>query len=67
MTVGFHINAITGDVSGEKDGMSSVPAGKEIFQGQPETTFLTPFENCGTKSRVLAVVDSTPQVGAIVV
>ena len=55
--MGFHVDAYTGDVSGEKDELSGLPLGKHLFSGMPKTAFLLPFENCGTKNRVLAVVD----------
>jgi len=36
--------------------------GKELFSGRAETVFLTPFTNCGTENRVLAIVDEEEKV-----
>jgi hypothetical protein len=36
-----------------------LPAGKELFEGRPDTSFLLPFENCGSRNRVVGVVDSS--------
>lgn len=38
-----------------------MPAGKELFSGRPETAFILPFENCGTRNKVVGVVDSESQ------
>jgi hypothetical protein len=56
-TVAFHIEALTGEVQGAKDEMTSLPNGKVIFDGAPSTVFPLPFENCGSKYRVLAVAN----------
>ena len=57
------MNAFTGrDWSEDPDvkdaALYGTPPSKELFEGKVETAFLLPFENCGTKNRVLAVVDS---------
>ena len=57
-TVAFHVDAFTGDVSGGFDAASGIAVGKELFRGPVTTTFPLPFEHCGTKNRVLAVVDA---------
>ena len=64
-TVGFHLDAFTGEVSGEVDEHTRMPLGKVLFTGKPETAFLTPFENCGTQNKVLAVVDSSHMVSCL--
>jgi hypothetical protein len=56
--VAFHVDAFTGAVSGDKT-HTGLPAGKELFEGRPTTSFLLPFENCGSKNRVVGVVDSS--------
>lgn len=56
-TVAFHVDAFTGIVSGDKTN-TGLPAGKELFSGRPETSFVLPFENCGTRNKVVAVVDA---------
>ncbi|KAK8846600.1 hypothetical protein IAR55_005686 [Kwoniella newhampshirensis] len=61
-TVAYHINAYTGAVSGEVDGTTGLPIGKVLFSGPPKTAFLTPFENCGTQARVLAVINPETKV-----
>ncbi|KAK4687456.1 ER membrane protein complex subunit 1, partial [Tremellales sp. Uapishka_1] len=61
-TIAYHIDAYTGEVSGEEDPLTGLPVGKELFDGRPGTAFLLPFENCGTKIRVLAIVDSSEKL-----
>ncbi|WVQ97485.1 hypothetical protein IAU59_004599 [Kwoniella sp. CBS 9459] len=56
-TVGFHIDAYSGKVAGEVDPLHHLPLGKTLFTGKPQSSFILPFENCGTKAQVLAVVD----------
>lgn len=60
-TIGFHIDAFTGVVVGG-EGKHVRELGKELFEGRPRTVFLTPFTNCGTENRVLAVVDEEEKV-----
>jgi hypothetical protein len=57
-TVAFHVDAFTGIVSGEKTS-TGLPTGKTLFDGRPESAFLLPFENCGSKIRVVGVVDAS--------
>ncbi|WVF70429.1 hypothetical protein IAT40_005219 [Kwoniella sp. CBS 6097] len=57
-TVAFHIDAYTGRVAGEVDSLHHLPLGKTLFTGRPQSSFILPFENCGTKAQVLAVIDS---------
>lgn len=57
--MGFRVDAFTGEIFGGKDEQTDLATGKELFSGRSEIAFLLPFENCGTKDRVLAVVDST--------
>lgn len=63
-TVPFHIEALTGKVKGDINPTTGLPIGKELFEGGSESAFLVPFENCGTKIRVLAVVDQLKNVSA---
>jgi len=57
-TLGYHVDALTGAVAGDVyENFPAIPLGKELFAGAPKTAFLTPFINCCTKNRVLAVVD----------
>lgn len=37
---------------------TGLPAGKELFSGRPASAFVLPFENCGTKNKVVGVVDA---------
>jgi hypothetical protein len=60
-TVAFHIDSFTGEVSGDKTS-TGLPAGKELFDGRPETSFLLPFENCGSRNKVVGVVDSSTRL-----
>ena len=39
--------------------------GKTLFSGETSVAFLTPFENCGTKNEVLAVVDAAQTVSPL--
>lgn len=48
---------MTGEVAGNKVEGFNIPAGKEVIEGRPKTAFLTPFINCCTRNRVIAVVD----------
>ncbi|WVQ83875.1 hypothetical protein IAT38_006019 [Cryptococcus sp. DSM 104549] len=57
-TIAYHLDAYTGEPSGEVDKRTGLPQGTKLFSGKPQMAFLTPYENCGTKARVLAVVDS---------
>ncbi|WWD21911.1 hypothetical protein CI109_106399 [Kwoniella shandongensis] len=57
-TVAYHLNAYTGAVNGEVDGITGLPIGKVLFPGEPQTAFLTQFENCGSGAKVLAVIDA---------
>lgn len=61
-TLGYHIDAFTGDVAGDKDPNFGIPLGKELFSGSPKTAFLTHYENCCTGNRVVAVVDAADQL-----
>ncbi|WOO77878.1 ER membrane protein complex subunit 1 [Vanrija pseudolonga] len=61
-TVGYHVDAFTGEVAGDVDEARGVPAGKEIFAGAPKQSFLTNYINCCTSNRVLAVIDSKDQL-----
>ncbi|OCF34020.1 hypothetical protein I316_04366 [Kwoniella heveanensis BCC8398] len=56
-TVAFHIDAYTGRVAGEVDPTYHLSLGKTLFAGKPQSSFILPFQNCGTKAQVLAVVD----------
>ncbi|ORY24884.1 putative endoplasmic reticulum protein [Naematelia encephala] len=60
-TVAYTVDAYTGDVTGGTNELG-LPAGKELFDGKSQTAFLLPFENCGSKNRVLAVLDSASQL-----
>lgn len=60
-TLGYHIDAFTGQVAGATDGNAG-DLGKMIFEGKRNTVFLTPFTNCGSKNRVLGVVDTNENV-----
>ena len=62
VTVGYHINALTGEVSGERDAVTGLRSGTEVSLGTPATAFLLPFDNCDMKIRVLAVVDPSSVV-----
>lgn len=59
-TVGFHIDGLTGKVSGDKTDLG-LPAGKEVFEGKVESAFALPFENCGTRNKVIGIVDTSAQ------
>ncbi|KAL1408482.1 hypothetical protein Q8F55_005294 [Vanrija albida] len=61
-TVGYHIDAFTGEVAGDVDEERGVPAGKEIFAGAPKQSFLTTYINCCTSNRVVAVIDDKDQL-----
>ncbi|WVQ68755.1 uncharacterized protein L199_006964 [Kwoniella botswanensis] len=56
-TVAYHLNAYTGLISGEVDPINHLPLGKTLFEGKALNAFLLPFENCGSKATVLAVID----------
>lgn len=58
VTLGFHIDAFTGTVSGDSDPKFSVPFGKELFRGKPRASFLTKFIHCCTGNTIVGVVDS---------
>ncbi|WWC67488.1 uncharacterized protein I206_101396 [Kwoniella pini CBS 10737] len=58
-TVAYHLDAFTGLISGEVDPVNHLPLGKNLFEGKYQNAFPLPFENCGTKATVLAVIDST--------
>jgi len=53
MTYGYYVDGLTGDAGELEDG---IPIGKVICQGKPSAVFVTPFENCGTQNKVIAVV-----------
>ena len=59
--MGYHVDAFTGEIDGKQDGEVK-RLGKELFEGRAETVFLTPFTNCGTNNRVLAVMDGVEKV-----
>ncbi|KIS00199.1 endoplasmic reticulum protein [Cryptococcus deuterogattii 2001/935-1] len=56
-TVTYHVDAYTGRVSGDVNPRTGLPEGTTLFEGTSREAFLTPFENCGSKSKVLGVVD----------
>lgn len=56
-TVTYHVDAYTGRVSGDVNARTGLPEGTTLFEGTSKEAFLTPFENCGSKSKVLGVVD----------
>ncbi|WVW78933.1 hypothetical protein I302_100896 [Kwoniella bestiolae CBS 10118] len=56
-TVAYHLKAYTGVITGEVDPVNHLPLGKILFEGKPQNAFLLPFENCGSKAGVLAVID----------
>ncbi|WWC58978.1 uncharacterized protein I303_101524 [Kwoniella dejecticola CBS 10117] len=56
-TVAYHLDAYTGLISGEVDPVNHLPLGKTLFEGRYQDAFPLPFENCGTKATVLAVID----------
>lgn len=56
-TVAYHVDAYTGEVSGNVDTGTGLPEGTTLFEGKLREAFLTPFDNCGSKSKVLGVVD----------
>jgi len=60
-TVGYHIDAFTGEVAGAQQGEVK-RHGKVLFEGKAESVFLTPFTNCGTNNRVLAIMDGVEKV-----
>jgi hypothetical protein len=60
-TVAYHIDAFTGEVAGKQEGEVK-RLGKQLFEGRAESVFLTPFTNCGTNNRVLAVMDGVEKV-----
>ena len=63
-TVAFHVDAFTGRVSTKDDREVHVSAlGKVLFPGRSESVFYTPYTNCGSKNRILGVMDSEQQVG----
>jgi hypothetical protein len=49
-------------VKGDRHAQTGLPTGKEVFEGESESAFLVPFENCGTKIKVLAVVSEDKKV-----
>lgn len=57
MTVGYHIDAFTGQPAGKVHETYGVPEGKELFEEPPKKAFLTSFVNCCTKNLVVAVID----------
>lgn len=65
-TVGFHVEALTGLVRGDIHPQTGLPTGKTIIEGESHSPFLIPFENCGTKIKVLAVVDEEQKVSHLV-
>ncbi|KAL7421303.1 hypothetical protein Q5752_004188 [Cryptotrichosporon argae] len=59
ITAGYYVDAFTGQVEGDADAEYGVPVGRKVMPGRSVvTTFATPFENCGTKKRVLGVLDT---------
>lgn len=60
-TVGYHIDAFTGEVDGKQEGEVK-RLGKVLFEGKAESVFLTPFTHCGTNNRVLAIMDGVEKV-----
>ncbi|WWC87349.1 uncharacterized protein L201_002238 [Kwoniella dendrophila CBS 6074] len=58
-TVAYYLNAYTGIISGEVDPNNHLPLGKTLFKGKSQNAFLLPFENCHSKAKVLAVIDSS--------
>ncbi|WVO22847.1 uncharacterized protein IAS62_004190 [Cryptococcus decagattii] len=56
-TVIYHVDAYTGGVSGDVNARTGLPEGTTLFEGTSREAFLTPFENCDSKSKVLGVVD----------
>lgn len=58
-TVGFHVDAFTGDVAGEKDAEFDIPAGRALFGGAPRAAFLTKYVHCCTGNTIVGVVDGS--------
>jgi hypothetical protein len=58
-TVAFHIDAFTGEVALHGEAKT---VGKVLFEGKSETVFVTPFTNCGSKNKILGVVDGEHKV-----
>lgn len=59
VTVGFQVDAFTGNVAGDKDEQFDVPVGRVLFTGAPRAAFLTKFIHCCTGNTIIGVVDST--------
>lgn len=57
LTLGYHIDAFTGDVAGDVNEFN-IPSGKFLCVGRAKSVFVTPFINCCTRNRVLGVVDT---------
>lgn len=57
MTMGYHVDAFTGEPAGKVHETFGVPEGKELFEEPPKKAFLTPYVNCCTKNLVVAVQD----------
>ena len=65
-TVAFHFDGFTGEVKGDTSAEIGLPDGKTLFDGEHVTAFLTPFENCGTRNKVLAVVSPRDEVSSAI-
>ncbi|BEI80692.1 hypothetical protein CcaverHIS002_0112210 [Cutaneotrichosporon cavernicola] len=57
VTLGYTVDAFTGDVAGDKEGGYDVPVGRELFTGPPHSAFLTKFIHCCTGNTIVGVVD----------
>ncbi|GMK57789.1 hypothetical protein CspeluHIS016_0406230 [Cutaneotrichosporon spelunceum] len=59
VTLGYTVDAFTGDVAGDKEGGYDVPVGRELFKGAPRTAFLTKYVHCCTGNTMVGVVDDS--------
>lgn len=57
LTLGYHIDAFTGEVAGDVNEFN-IPLGKFLCVGRAKSVFVTPFINCCTRNRVLGIVDA---------
>jgi hypothetical protein len=57
VTLGYTVDAFTGDVAGDKEGDFDVPVGKALFPGAPRAAFLTKYIHCCTGNTIVGVVD----------
>lgn len=57
VTLGYTVDAFTGEVAGDKEGEYDVPVGRALFPNAPRAAFLTKYIHCCTGNTIVGVVD----------